>query len=71
MGGESWNRGVTTRHSKVISTSGLTAAIVDFGSGTMSGNVLSDLSKSGMVNNVGIAVGIATPSRCSRVKLSA
>ncbi len=38
------------------------AAILNFGSGTMSGNVRSDIFKYGMVDNVGIAVGIATPS---------
>ena len=38
------------------------AAILNFGSGTMSGNVRSDIFKSGMVDNVGIAAGIATPS---------
>ncbi len=38
------------------------AALLQFGSGTMSGNVRSDTFRSGMVENVGIAVGIATPS---------
>jgi len=38
------------------------AAILNFGSGTMSGNVRSDIFRSGMVDNVRIAVGIATPS---------
>ncbi len=35
------------------------AAVLNFGSGTMSGNVRSDIFKSGMVDNVGIAVGVA------------
>ncbi len=38
------------------------AAILTFGSGTMSGNARSDTFRSGMVDNVGIAVVIATPS---------
>jgi hypothetical protein len=38
------------------------AAILNFGSLTTSGNVRSDIVKSGMVDNVGIAVGIAAPS---------
>ncbi len=38
------------------------AAILNFGSGTMSGNVRSDIFKSRLVDNVGIAVRIATPS---------
>ncbi len=38
------------------------AAILDFGSGTMSGNVCSDTFKSGFVENVRTAPGIATPS---------
>ena len=48
--------------SKVISTSGFMVAILNFGSRTTSGNVRSDIVKSGMVNNVEIAFGIATPS---------
>ncbi len=47
---------------KVISTSGLVSAIFNFGSQTTSLNVRSDILKSGMVDNVGIAVGIAAPS---------
>ena len=44
-------------------TSGLSmAAILNFGSRTTSGNVRGDIVKSGMVDNVGIAVGIAAPS---------
>ncbi len=62
IGGRSWNRGAISRRSKVISTSDLMAAILNFRSGTMSGNVRSDIFKSGMVENVGIAVVIATPS---------
>ncbi len=47
------------RHrSKVISTSGLMAAILNFGSRTTFGHVRGDIVKSGMVDNVGIAVGI-------------
>ena len=38
------------------------AVILNFGSRTMSGNVRSDIFKSGMVDNVGIAAGIVTPS---------
>jgi len=38
------------------------AAILNFGSRTSSGNVGSDIAKSGMVGNAGIAVGIAAPS---------
>ncbi len=34
------------------------AAILNFGSGTMSANVRGDISRSGMVDNVGVAVGI-------------
>ncbi len=37
-------------------------AIFNFGSGTMPGNVRSDIVKSGMVDNVGVAVGIAASS---------
>ncbi len=35
---------------------------MNVGSRTTSGNVRSDMLKSGMVDNVGIAVGIAAPS---------
>ena len=38
------------------------AAILNFGSRTTSGNVRGDIVKLGMVDNVGIAVGIAAPS---------
>ncbi len=38
------------------------AAILNLGSRTTSGNVRGDTVKSGMVGNVGIAVGIAAPS---------
>ena len=38
------------------------AAILNFGSRTTSGNARSDTVKSGMINNVRIAVGIAAPS---------
>ena len=38
------------------------AAILNFGSLTTSGNVRSDIVKSGMVDNDGIAVEIAAPS---------
>jgi len=38
------------------------AAILNFGSQTTSGNVGGDIVKSGMVDNVGVAVGIAAPS---------
>ena len=37
-------------------------AILNFGCRTTSGNVRGDIVKSGMVDNVGIAVGIAAPS---------
>ncbi len=37
-------------------------AILNFGSLTTSGNVRGDIVKSGMVDNVGVAVGIAAPS---------
>ncbi len=47
---------------KVISTSGLMAAILNFGSRITSGNVRGDIVKSGMVDNMGIAVGIAALS---------
>jgi hypothetical protein len=47
---------------KIISTSGLAAAIFNFGSQTTSDNVRSDILKSGMVDNAGMAVGIAAPS---------
>jgi hypothetical protein len=61
MGGRSWNRGAVCRRSKVISTSGLMAVILNFGSRTTSGNVRGDTLKSGMIDNVGIAIGIAAP----------
>ena len=35
---------------------------MNFGSRTTSGNVRGDIVKSGIVDNIGIAVGIATPS---------
>ncbi len=38
------------------------AAILNFGSRKTSGNVGGDIVKSGMVDNVGVAVGIAAPS---------
>ncbi len=38
------------------------AAILNFGSRTTSGNVRGDTVKLGMVDNVGIAIGIAAPS---------
>ncbi len=38
------------------------AAILNFGSRTTSGNVRGDIVKSRMVDNIGIAVGIAAPS---------
>ncbi len=38
------------------------AAILNIGSRATSGNVRGDIVKSGMVDNVGIAVGIAAPS---------
>ena len=38
------------------------AAILNFGSRTTSGNGGGDIVKSGMVDNVGVAVGIAAPS---------
>ena len=38
------------------------AAILNFGSRTTSGNVRGDIVKSGMVDNVGIVIGIAAPS---------
>ena len=38
------------------------AAILNFGSRKTSDNVGGDIVKSGMVNNVGVAVGIAAPS---------
>ncbi len=38
------------------------AAILNFGSRTTSGNVGGDMVKSGMVDNVRVAVGIAAPS---------
>ena len=38
-------------------------AILNFGSRTTSGTVHGDVVKSGMVDNVGITVGIAAPSR--------
>ena len=38
------------------------AAILNFSSRTTSGNVRGDVVKSGMVDNVGIAVGIVAPS---------
>ncbi len=47
------------------------AAILDFGSRTTSGNVRGDIMKSGMVDNVGIAVGIAAPLVAVQKKLFA
>ena len=38
------------------------AAILNFGSRTTSGNVRGDIVMSGMIDNVGIAVGVAAPS---------
>ncbi len=38
------------------------AAVLNFSCRTTSGNVRGDVVKSGMVDNVGIAVGIASPS---------
>ncbi len=43
-------------------TSGLMAAILNFGSRTTSGNVGGDIVKSGMADKVGVAVGIAALS---------
>ncbi len=57
-----WNRGAICHRSKVISTSGLMATILNLSSRTTSGNVRGDIVKSGMVDNMGIAVGIAAPS---------
>ncbi len=48
--------------STVISTSGLMAAILNFGSRKPSGNVRGDIVRSSIVSNVGIAVGITSPS---------
>ncbi len=62
MGGRIGNRGAICHQSKVISTSGLMTAILNFGSRTTSGNVRGDAVKSGMVDNVGIAVGSTAPS---------
>ncbi len=41
----------------------LVAAIVNFGRRPMSGHVVSAISASGVIENVGIAVGLASPSR--------
>ncbi len=48
--------------SKVISTSGLVAAILNFASRPTSDNVDSVISESGMAENMGVEVGIAMPS---------
>ena len=48
--------------SKAISTSGLVLDILSSGCRSMSGNVGSDITNSGMVAYVGLAVGIASPS---------
>jgi len=61
-GGRSWNRRTISRRSNVISTFGFMAAILNFDSGKMSCNVCRDTFKSGMVDNVGLTVEIATPS---------
>ena len=61
-GCKSWNRGAICHRSKIISTPGLMAAILNVSRRTTSGNLRGDVVKSGMVDNMGIAVGIAAPS---------
>ncbi len=56
------NRGDISFCSNVISTSGLMSEVFSFGCRSMSGNVGSEISKSGMVENMRVAVGIASPS---------
>ena len=48
--------------SKVTSKSGLLVAILNFRFWPMLGHVVSAISVSGVVKNVGVAVGIASPS---------
>jgi len=58
--GRTWNHGFITVRSKVISTSGLVAAILNFGSRTTSDKVDFVISKSGMVENMGIKAEIVS-----------
>jgi hypothetical protein len=63
MWGSLSNRVAISFRSKIISTSGLVAAPpLNFASRTKSGNVISNILRSGMVDNVGIAVVIAALS---------
>ena len=64
IGGRSWNRGAISLRSKVISTSGLAAAILNFGKYPTSGNVGRVRDVFGMVSNIGVAVGIVSPPHC-------
>ncbi len=56
------NRVSISFHSKAVSTSGFVADHQPLFEFPMSGNVDSNKSESGMVANVGVAVGIASPS---------
>ncbi len=51
-----------SRPSQVISSSGLAAAIVNIGSRSTSGHVVSGIAESSLVENVGVAAEIASPS---------
>ncbi len=63
-GGTSWNRGAINHRLKVISTSGLAVVILNSDIQPTSGNVGSDRDVSGMVANVGVAVGMVLPADC-------
>ena len=59
MWGRFWNRVAITLRSKAISTSGLESAILNSGSRPMSDNVVGDTARSGVVENMKVAVGIS------------
>ena len=59
-GGSRRNRFAICFRSKVISTSGLMAGVLNFGRRTMSDNVRRDKFKPDVIDNVRVAVGITT-----------
>src|SRR5664279_5504060 len=61
-GGSRWNFADISFHIRVITTSGLESAILNFTSRPTSGNFGSVTSELGMVENVGVAVGISLKS---------
>ena len=60
----SWNRCAIHHRQKVISTSGLAVAILNFANQPTSGNVGSERNVSSKDANVGVAVGIVPPADC-------